>query len=177
MGFEKYHASAPKEASTQAELPNYMTATAGPSSAVQTRFASVSMHMEDRLRFLNFPEYIVGMCRTTIQAVWQRGIQSEREYGGSREIKVYGHPWRGSGAEAIQARRLICALFRTLHSQGWVLMLSTDISKKNSDKDTLMFRHQVPPPVDCDWCCIAFSKFDRIKFIDGKLSSLLEALG
>lgn len=177
MGFEKDHASAPKPAPTQAAPPNYTTATAGPSSAVLTRFASVSMHMQDTLRFLNFPEYVVGMCRTTIQGIWQRGIQAEREYGGSREIKVYGNPWRGMGDEAIKARRLICALLGTLHSQGWVLMLSTDISKKISDKDTLMFRHQVPPPVDCHWCCIGFSRTDRIKFIDGKCPLRHEVLG
>ena len=174
MGFEKYHDSAPKAAPAQLALPTYASA-AGPSSAIQTRFASVSMHMEDRLRFLSFPEYVVGMCRTTVLGSWQRGIQAEREYGGSWEIKVYGHPWRGSGTEAIQARRLICALLRTLHSQGWVLTLSTDISKKNTDKDTLMFRHQIPPPVDCHWGCIAFSKLDRIKFIDSELAVLLDA--
>jgi hypothetical protein len=177
MGFEKYHDSAPKAVSMQPAQPNYITATAGTSSTIQTHFASVSMHMEDRLRFLNFPEYVVGMCRSMIQGTWKRGIQAEREYGGSWEIKVYGNPWGGWGTEAVDARRLICALLRTLHSQGWVLMLSTDISKKHTDKDTLMFRHQVPPPVECEWCCIAFSRLDRIKFIDGKSPVLARIQG
>lgn len=148
-------------------LPSYSTATSGPSTAFQTRFASVSMHMEDRIRFLQFPTPIIDICRQTIAAVWTRGIQAEREYAGSQEIKLYGRPWRGAGDEAVMARRLICALLGTLHGQGWVLTLSTDISKKNWDKDTLLFRHQVPTPAACDWCCIGFSKNDRIKFIDG----------
>jgi hypothetical protein len=167
MGFKKYHASTPQPSPTPAPPPNYTAATAGPSTAFQTRFASVSLHMEDRLRFLNFPEHVLGMCRYAVQSSWKRGIQSEGDYGGSWEFKLQGHPWRGSGDDAVQARRLVTAILRTLHSQGWVLMLSTDISKKNRDKDTLMFRHQVPAPADCDWCCIGFSKRDRIKFIDG----------
>jgi hypothetical protein len=154
-------------------LPSYTAATASASSsqAFQTRFASVSMHMEDRLRFLHFPDETFNICRQVVHTAWKRGIQDEREYGGSMEIKLYGHPWRGAGDESVDARRLICAILGALHGQGWVLTLSTDISKKNWDKDTLLFRHQVPSPAECEWCCIGFSKTDRIKFIDSKLCS------
>jgi len=124
------------------------------------------MHTEDKLRFLQFPTETINMCRKVIATTWKRGIQEERDYGGSVEVKVFGHPWRGASDEAIGARRLICALLGALHGQGWVLTLCTDISKKNWDKDTLIFRHQVPSPAECDWCCIAFSRMDRIKFID-----------
>ncbi|KAF2648587.1 hypothetical protein K491DRAFT_612495 [Lophiostoma macrostomum CBS 122681] len=147
-------------------LPSYTNATAGSSSAFQTPFASMSMHMEDRIRFMQFPIEVFNICRQAVLSIWKRGIQAQREYGSSKEIKLNGNPWRGSGDEAIDARRLICALLGTLHSQGWVLTLSTDISKKNWDKDTLIFRHQIPGPAPCDWCCIGFSKQDRLKFID-----------
>ena len=79
---------------------------------------------------------------------------------------MQGNPWTGYAEEAVAARRLICGLLSTLHGQGWVLTLSTDISKKTSDKDTLLFRHQSPAPAPCNWCCIGFSKKDRIKLID-----------
>ncbi|KAF2262908.1 hypothetical protein CC78DRAFT_294841 [Lojkania enalia] len=147
-------------------LPDYGTATASSSTAFQTHFASLSMHMEDRLRFLQFPPNIVEICRQTIKTIWMRGIQTERLYAGSQEIKLYGKPWRGHADEAIAARRLICRLLAALHGEGWVLTLSTDISKKNADKDTLLFRHQNPAPAECDWCCIGFSRSDRIRFID-----------
>jgi hypothetical protein len=90
-------------------------------------------------------------------------------YGDSYEIKVHGNPWRRSAGseEAVGARRLIRAMFSTLHASGWVLMLSTDISRKRREKDTLMFRYQDPAPAECDWCCIGFARNDRIKFIDG----------
>lgn len=159
----------PPKDSGKGPLPSYTAATASSSSQpqFQTRFASVSMHMEDRLRFLQFPAETFNLCRQVVKSIWKRGLQEERDYAGSKELKMYGHPWRGSGDEAVDARRLICAILETLHGQGWVLMLSTDISKKNWDKDTLLFRHQVPSPAECDWCCIGFSKTDRIKFIDG----------
>ncbi|KAF2183959.1 hypothetical protein K469DRAFT_710339 [Zopfia rhizophila CBS 207.26] len=148
-------------------LPMYTTATASSSQTpFQTQFASLSMHMEDRLRFLQFPNEIVNIARECIRANWSRGIQDERMYAGSKEIKLYGNPWRGSGDQAVEARRLICKILGCLHEQGWVLSLATDISKKTSDKDTLLFRHQVPSPASCDWLAIGFSKSDRIKFID-----------
>ncbi|KAF2121298.1 hypothetical protein BDV96DRAFT_563993 [Lophiotrema nucula] len=149
-------------------LPNYSTENtfASSSTAFQTRFASLSMHMEDRIRLLKFPTPIIDLCRRAIKATWARGIQDEREYGGSHEFKLYGTPWRGYGEQAIAARRLIKDLLAVLHTQGWVLMLSTDVSKKNYDKDSLLFRHQTPAPAECDWCCISFSKSDRIRFID-----------
>jgi hypothetical protein len=168
----------PPQNNGKGPLPSYTAATASASSsqAFQTRFASVSMHMEDRLRFLHFPDQTFNICRQVVHTTWKRGIQEEREYGGSMEIKLYGHPWRGSGEESVDARRLICAILGALHSQGWVLTLSTDISKKNWDKDTLLFRHQVPSPAECEWCCIGFSKTDRIKFIDGKSISIFVSI-
>jgi hypothetical protein len=153
----------------QQKPPAYTTASSSSSSAFQTRFASVSLHMTDRLRFLNFPVPIIDKCRTSIRTTWRRGIQAERLYGGSHEFKVFGKPWQGVGSEdAIAARRLVCAVLRTLHAEGWVLTLSTDVSKKTTDKDTLLFRHQIPSPAECEWSSIAFSRSCHLKFIDGK---------
>ncbi|KAF2472852.1 uncharacterized protein BDR25DRAFT_219429 [Lindgomyces ingoldianus] len=148
-----------------APLPAYTVG--GPSiPGFQTRFASLSLHMEDRLRFLRFPPDVVNTCRQTIVTTWKRGIQGERVYAGSYEFKTMGHPWRGAGDEAMEARRLVCALLGTLHTMGWVLTLNTDVSKSVRDKDTLLFRHQIPAPAECEWGCVAFSKTDRIRFID-----------
>jgi hypothetical protein len=54
----------------------------------------------------------------------------------------------------------------TLFENGWVLAFSTDISKKQFDKDTIIFRHQDPSPARHEWMSIAFSKEDRLRFID-----------
>lgn len=70
------------------------------------------------------------------------------------------------GSDAMEARRLVAALFGTLHSMGWVLTLNTDVSKTLSDKDTLLFRYQSPAPAPCDWASISFSRSDRIRIVD-----------
>lgn len=57
-------------------------------------------------------------------------------------------------------------LLNTLHTHGWIMTLSTDISRKITDKDTLLFRHQVPAPSPCDWMTVAFSRRDKLRFID-----------
>jgi hypothetical protein len=141
------------------------TAVASSSTSNQTRFASISLHREDTLRFLRFPPELVSIYRQTITGVWKKGIQSECPYAGSHEVKLRGNPWHGV-SEPIDARRLICALLGTMHTQGWVLTLNTDVSKKVLEKDTLLFRYQYPAPAECEWASIAFSNIDRVKFID-----------
>ncbi|PSN70670.1 hypothetical protein BS50DRAFT_570199 [Corynespora cassiicola Philippines] len=149
-------------------LPQY-TAEASYSSTprYQTRFASMSIHQEDEVRFLHFPDAVVNLCRATA-STWHKGMKGEKEYGGSIEFKFHGHPWRGGNEESLEAARLMNGFLRTLHSQGWILALSTDVTKKMYDKDTLLFRHQSPLPAESDWCSIVFSKTDRLRLVDGK---------
>ncbi|KAL4402373.1 hypothetical protein ACI68E_000138 [Malassezia pachydermatis] len=131
----------------------------------QTCFASLSLHMTDRIRFIGFSPEALATVRQVVQQTWQPGIQNERPYGGSHEIKLYGNPWRGIMGEAISSRRLMRNILAALYSQGWILTISTDISKKVTDKDTLIFRHQTPSPPPCEWISIAFSNADLIRFI------------
>jgi hypothetical protein len=154
---------------SQPPPPTY-TASTNPSSTTpifQTRFASISLHMTDRLRFLRFPPDIIQSCHQTVHSTWKRGIQHSRPYGRSHELKLSGNPWRGGWSDqAIEARRLMYALLGTLHSLGWVMTLSTDISKKERDKDALLFRYQDPAPAECEWAAIGFLGTDRLRFID-----------
>jgi hypothetical protein len=58
------------------------------------------------------------------------------------------------------------SLLSTLHAEGWVLCINTDISKTVTDKDTLLFRYQSPVPAPQEWAAIAFSRIDRLRLID-----------
>jgi hypothetical protein len=151
-------------------LPPYTgrDANAGPAgnTPFRTHFASLSLHMTDRIRFLQFPKDITNAVQSTVTSVWPMGLQDTRDYYGSWELKLRGNPWRASGDEATYSRRLMCKVFETLYNRGWLLSLSTDVSKKQLDKDTLIFRSQNPAPQPCQWMCISFSKNDRIRFID-----------
>jgi hypothetical protein len=136
------------------------------SQSVQTRFASLSLHKEDRLRFLRFPSPIISLCRLTILSTWSVGISKEQPYANSHEMKLNGYPWRGHGKEGVEARRLMNGVLATLHASGWLLTLNTDISKSALDKDTLLFRYQNPLPAPHEWCVVSFSRQDRLRFMD-----------
>ncbi|KAJ7807346.1 hypothetical protein B0H14DRAFT_2873329 [Mycena olivaceomarginata] len=131
-----------------------------------TAFASVSLHMGDRLRLLGFGRDIRDLMRNTITSHWPRGLQSESPYHGAHEFKLRGYPWHGHREDGAHARRLMSRTLEALFDAGWVLTIATDISKKVSDLDNLVFRHQAPAPARCDWMCVSFSMGDRLKLID-----------
>jgi len=150
-----------------------------PTSQFRTVFASLSLHMSDRVRLLGFPNAVIDQIRQIIPQSWPKGIQAERPYEASHEFKLYGNPWSGQGSDGVHARRFMYRVFETLANMGWVLLLSTDISKRVTDKDTLLFRLQQPSPAPCDWMCISFSRSDRIRFIDAPpelVQSMIQAL-
>ena len=151
-----------------------------PSTTRNNTFASLSMHMDDRLRLMQFSDADFQAIRRTINTCWPKGVQDEKEYHGSHEFKLRGNPWRGSGNDAVYARRFMCKVLETLANIGWVVVVSTDISKTTNDKDTLLFRYQRPPPAPCDWMAISFSNNDLIRFIDAPLpliDYMIENLG
>lgn len=135
------------------------------------------MHSADDIRLLQFPPHVVDQCRNTVLSVWRGGIQREGMYGNSQEFKLSGYPWSTVRSDAMEACRLIAALLGTLHGMGWVMSLSTDVSKNVNDKDTLLFRYQSPAPAPCDWCSISFSGADKIRLIDAspEVSQVLPA--
>lgn len=135
-------------------------------STFQSKFASLSLHKGDLIRLLDFPEAAIELIRQAIRSAWPSGLQDEREAYGSFELKLKGYPWLGRGDEAMHARRLMRSIFENLFDAGWILSLSTDVTKKNRDHDTMIFRYQDPAPTPRDWICISFSKMDRLRVMD-----------
>jgi hypothetical protein len=119
----------------------------------------------DRLRLIRFTQQEVQEVRIAIQNSWPKGIQEERNYYGAHEFKLKGYPWSGQGTEAVPSRFLTCTVLQTLWNLGWVLVASTDVSKKQLDKDSLLFRHQSPPPAPCQWFAISFNRGDLLRLI------------
>lgn len=148
---------------TAPEMP--MPASAGAPS-FRTTFACMSLNMGDRLRLIQFPQSGIDIVRGAIASAWRPGIQSEREYHGAYEFKMHGNPWYGQGSEAVPSRRLMCSVLASMYDAGWVLKASTDISKKQMDKDSLLFRLQYPPPPPSQWFAISFNRGDRMRLID-----------
>ncbi|KAJ0107169.1 hypothetical protein J7T55_014699 [Diaporthe amygdali] len=159
--------------------PSFLEATtsAGPSggaSSFQTRFACVTLNMTDRMRFINFSAHETSALRGVLGSVWP--IQDVRAYGGADEIKFKGFPWQEKMNGDDMARRLIRRLLEALYDMGWVLQAAVDVSKKEMDKDSLIFRYQNPPPPPCDWLSISFDWTDKMKIVDAPPGDLTEAI-
>jgi hypothetical protein len=116
---------------------------------------------------MNVSAASIDRMRSVIQANWQRGIQRECLYGVSFEFKLKGNPWRGDGEQANAARHLVAAIFCFLLQNGWVLKLSTDLSKYQLDKDTFYFKQAARPDPTVRMCAISFNEFDKIRVISG----------
>lgn len=136
----------------------------------QSKFASLSLHHNDKIRLLDFPDEAVNVIKSAIRSGWPQGLQEQRNVFNCLELKLKGLPWLGLGSDSMHARRLMRQIFQELFDAGWVLSLSTDVSKKNKDKDTLIFRYQNPPPAPRDWICVAFSKKDRLRLMDAPIA-------
>lgn len=143
----------------------------------RSTFASLSLHMTDRIRMLQFPPSTIEAVHKAINANWPRGLQANGKYANSHQFQLYGRPWGYS--EDPEARRLVKGILEALYNEGWILYTSTDCSKKERDKDTLIFRKQDPIPERCEWMSVAFTKHDHLMFIDAPrelVSSLMADL-
>ncbi|KAF2150698.1 hypothetical protein K461DRAFT_280709 [Myriangium duriaei CBS 260.36] len=131
----------------------------------RTTFASLSLHEGDKIRMLGFPKQICETVKQVIANTWSGGVQRVQDYYGSYEIKMVGYPWNATHSDAVTSRQLMSRILAALFAAGWVLNLSTDVTKLTSDLDTLLFRHQDPAPVPCEWLAISFSNGDQIRFL------------
>jgi len=120
--------------------------------------------MTDRLRLIGFPPSTCESVREAINSSWPTGIQAERDYYGSYEFKLRGNPWSGQFSEAVPARVLMTTILSTLYHSGWQLQMSTDISKKVRDKDSLFFRSG-PLPSPASFFSISFNEGDKLRLI------------
>ena len=55
-------------------------------------------------------------------------------------------------------------ILSTLHQYGWNLLTSTDVSKKQQDKDTLIFQLGAPPPAT-SFFVVSFNERDKLRLI------------
>ncbi|OBT98721.1 hypothetical protein VE01_03403 [Pseudogymnoascus verrucosus] len=147
--------------------PSYTAAPSYPPAppSFSTSFASLSLHRSDRIRCLQFPTQTIDGIRATIKASYPFGIQRESPYGPSHEFKLCSYPWSGQGRDAIPSRIVMREILAYLYRSGWIFHVSTDCSKKELDKDTIVFRQQQAPPPPAEWIAISFNQSDRLRLI------------
>ncbi|KAF7987092.1 hypothetical protein HWV62_267 [Athelia sp. TMB] len=127
-------------------------------------WASVTMNEDDLIRFIQFSKEEIEQIRVAILTSWPNGIQNERDYHGSWEFKLRGNPWVAQGSEAVTSRMLVRGVLAHLYHMGWQIAISSDISKKAGDKDTLLFRRHGPAP-DIELVAVSFNEDDKLRLI------------
>lgn len=114
--------------------PSYSPST----STTTPTFATVSLHMFDRIRFLQFPASDHPKLLEIVSSAWSNGIQTTREYAGSYEIQFKGNPWShtssGTTPNDSHSRRLMRLLLEGLYNMGWVFETALRVCKKSSEK-------------------------------------------
>jgi hypothetical protein len=70
-------------------------------------------------------------------------------------------------------------ILSALHHHGWYLLTSTDVSKKQQDKDSIIFQLGVPPPAT-SFLSVSFNEWDKLRLIGAPpelISSVHRAIG
>ncbi|KAI9639662.1 uncharacterized protein MKK02DRAFT_39984 [Dioszegia hungarica] len=139
--------------------------TGSSSSSQPSTYAALLLSRSDRIRIIGFPGTIVQALDMAIKRSWAPGVQQQKAYDqASWEWKLAGNPWWGQGKEAVPSRRLLAHVLHALLENGWHLSLSTDLSKKSMDKDTLIFKSG--PAVQRFIFPVSFNESDKIRLID-----------
>ncbi|KAJ3370321.1 hypothetical protein GGF31_004151 [Allomyces arbusculus] len=140
--------------------------------------ALVSLHSHDTLRVCGLSsDTDLSSLHAAIAASWPRGIDRVKEYTDAEsptpgvrmvKYKLNGMPWLAQGPDAVLARRLVAAIFRTLLALGWRLALTSDTSKREHDKDAWILLRSAPyaVPDPRHVFAISFNRYDRLRVID-----------
>ncbi|KAF9293775.1 hypothetical protein BKA57DRAFT_462270 [Linnemannia elongata] len=135
------------------------------------RVCCITLNEGDKLRLIGVPNELVPHVRAGIIRSWGK-IQREQNYSGAHEFKMSGNPWWGYGDDHVPARRLIVEVVRTMARQGWNLVQSADVSKKENDKDSLFFETVDPNSIvgadlmQVDMFSVSFGSRDKLRVID-----------
>jgi hypothetical protein len=71
------------------------------------------------------------------------------------------------------------SIISALYHHGWYLLASTDVSKKQGDKDSLIFQLGVPPPAT-SFFAVSFNESDKLRLIGAPpdlISAVQQTLG
>lgn len=130
-----------------------------------SRVCCITLNEADKIRLIGTPPEITPAIRLAIRQGWGM-IQREQNYAGAHEFKLMGNPWHGQSEEAVRSRKLITAVLKAMANYGWNLIQAADVSKKQSDKDSLFFELGPVQDPQADLFSISFNRSDRIRVID-----------
>jgi hypothetical protein len=71
-----------------------------------SRFFSLALSKNDRIRLINAPNNLIAVVRTAINEAWPMGVQEEFNVNIGYEFKIKGSPWWCNGEETVFSRLL-----------------------------------------------------------------------
>jgi hypothetical protein len=81
-----------------------------PSLDMDFRFCAVSLNRYDRLRLVRTPGAVVAAVKEAVMKHWYLGLQKQRDYHGTVELKLGGCPWWADSNDAVESRYFISTL-------------------------------------------------------------------
>ena len=116
------------------------------------QFCMMSFGQGHRLRLINASDDVISIIRKIVEVSWSPGrIQDEREFLGSDEFKISGHPWNSVREESARARYLMLKIFQEMLQHGWHNFAGFYLNRVSSDRVVLLFqkRQSVNYPMFC----------------------------
>ncbi len=111
----------------------------------EVQMFALTFNMGDRIRVIDAPN-MMPYVRKAVETQWRHGIQNERDYHGSQELKLSGNPWWPSGTDAVLSRMLLNQILANLRAVGFKLYGSVDVSlgAEGRDLESWVFRRVGP---------------------------------
>jgi hypothetical protein len=104
----------------------------------------MSLHNSDTVRLINATQTLKELLRDAVLSQWKKGIDKQRDYYGSYEIRMRGSPWYQSefGEKSVLRTCLMCQILANFKAVGYKLYASLNISTsiEGGDLDTWVFR-------------------------------------
>ena len=126
-------------------------------------FCMLTLAKTDRFRLINC-NHLLEPLESAIASAGL-SIQDKLDYYGCHEIKVHGNPWCSYNKEAITARRSISRVMEMFGQHGYTPLYAIDISRRLTDKASIIFRKN-PYPMNCKYACLSLTSLNRIRMLD-----------
>lgn len=113
----------------------------------------LSMTDGDKIRVIRGDDQVLRVVKNVVKERWPYGIQKEREFFGSYEIQLTGHPWLslpGHSNEPLAARVMLIEMLRAFHAHKWKVIVSADVSGRYQTPANLLYN-----PVSVDSWIVA----------------------
>lgn len=138
---------------------------------INTSVICLSLNSTDKIRVLS-PSNLYPLIKEAVMRTWPRGIQREKMFGLSYELKLAGNPWIDWSRDSDDSYNIpimICELMNVLFKHGWIFVSAIDSGKTQQSLNALYFRLAQPNEIsendlkNTSFFALSLNKTDRIR--------------